>query len=51
VCNPNTEETEAGGLQVQGQTGLHSEFEANIERPFSKKPQNQSQTNKKPHIK
>jgi hypothetical protein len=25
VCNPSSEEAQAGGLQVQGQPGLHSE--------------------------
>jgi hypothetical protein len=25
ICNPSTQETEAGGVKVQGQSGLHSE--------------------------
>jgi hypothetical protein len=27
-CNPSTQEVEAGGLEVPGQSRLHTEFEA-----------------------
>jgi hypothetical protein len=31
TCNCNTQEAEAGGLQVRGQPELHSEFQASLD--------------------
>lgn len=36
ACNHSTQETEAGGLQVEFQLELHSEFQASVD-PISKK--------------
>jgi hypothetical protein len=46
ICNPNTQEAEAGGYQVQGQPGLHSTVssktaKATLEDPDLKKKQKQ----------
>jgi hypothetical protein len=29
-CNPSTQEAKVGGLRVQGQPNLHSEFKDNL---------------------
>jgi hypothetical protein len=50
TCNPSTGEAEAGGLKVQGQSGLHRQFESGpvyIVRPClkqTKKEENPPQT-------
>jgi hypothetical protein len=35
ACNPSTQEAEAGGWQVQGQPGLHSETSSKTQKPAS----------------
>jgi hypothetical protein len=40
TCNPSTQDAEAGGLRIQGQSGPHSKFQASlgyIVRPCLKK--------------
>jgi hypothetical protein len=52
TCNPSTRKTEAWGSQVQGQTRLHSKFQAslsNLAGPFLKK-QNSSSDSDKLHL-
>jgi hypothetical protein len=45
TCNPSTLEAEAGGLQVQGQPGLYTKFQAKFGvqgRPYLKNKKNEA---------
>jgi hypothetical protein len=50
TCNPRIQETEAKGSRIEGQLGLHSEFQANLDylvRPYLKRNKKQTQKPKR----